>query len=155
LLYLTRNPADEPPAHLWLGAIAFTFQDPQFALCSQPVLLGDTLKVRAEKWRRSLFGQLVVFPRDFLIPVRSLRGVAHPAKWVVHKLAPSPAWKAPTGAGWGSDVLNRPRDARAIRNVRRKIGIGQRSGLRQMAASRVAELLPRQPSFVRLASASG
>jgi hypothetical protein len=134
LLYLTRNPADEPPAHLWLGAIAFTFQDPQFALCSQPVLLGDTLKVRAEKWRRSLFGQLVVFPRDFLIPVRSLRGV---------------------GAGWGPDVLNRPRDARAIRNVRRKIGIGQRSGLRQMAASRVAELLPRRPSFVRVASAPG
>jgi hypothetical protein len=29
------------------GAIASTFQDPQFALCSQPVLLGDTLKVRA------------------------------------------------------------------------------------------------------------
>jgi len=43
---------------------SFTFQNPQFALCLHPVLVGSALIAGAEGWRRGFFRQVEVLPRD-------------------------------------------------------------------------------------------
>jgi hypothetical protein len=40
------------------------FQNPQFALCLHPVLVGGVLIAGAQGWRRRFFRQVEVLPRD-------------------------------------------------------------------------------------------